>query len=101
VVEVAATKEGLARIGPDRCETCHEVQHASWLGTAHARREPPLDCEGCHGPGSEYKRKSVMSDPERARAAGLVIPTRDFCTRCHVRGWSDDLLRQAHAHEEG
>ena len=59
-----------------------------------------VGCEMCHGPGSEYKRKSVMRDREQALAAGLVIPTRDFCAKCHVGRWSDDLLQRAHAHGE-
>jgi DnaJ-class molecular chaperone len=95
---VAATKAGLSRVGSDTCETCHDVQFASWATSAHARRTPPLDCEDCHGPGSEYKTMSVMKDPAKARAAGLVIPDRSFCSQCHVKGATDDLLKRAHAH---
>lgn len=97
-VAVTATKEGLHAVGPDKCKLCHKVQFDSWSASAHARRTPPLDCEACHGPGSEYRTMAVMKDPERARAAGLVIPTADFCGRCH-RTWSDDMLAKAHAHK--
>jgi len=99
-VEVAATKPGLTRIGVAKCQLCHKVQHASWSETAHAKRTPPLDCESCHGPGSEYKGLTVMKDPEKARAAGLVDPTEVFCSKCHKSGWSEDMLRRAHAHED-
>lgn len=98
-IGVEATKAGLTRVGPEKCKVCHKVQFGSWSASAHAKRTPPLDCESCHGPGSEYKVLSVMKDPEKARAAGLVIPNREFCATCHVSGWSDDMLIHAHAHK--
>lgn len=99
VVEVKATKSGLLRIGAAKCKTCHAVQFKSWSAGAHAGRTPPLDCEGCHGAGSEYKTMAVMKNPEMARAAGLVMPGRDFCATCHKSGWTDDMLGRAHAHK--
>jgi hypothetical protein len=98
-IAVAATRAGLTRIGAEKCKTCHKVQFASWAETAHAKRTPPLDCESCHGPGSEYKSLAVMKDPEKAKAAGLVNPTATFCASCHARGWKGDMLRKAHAHK--
>lgn len=100
-VEVAATKPGRSRVGSDKCELCHKVQFASWAESAHALRTPPLDCESCHGPGSEYKSLAVMKNPEKARSAGLVIPDGWFCAKCHTAGWTDDLLKRAHAHKDG
>ncbi len=99
-IAVAATKPGLSRVGNDNCETCHDVQLASWSESGHATRKPPLDCEGCHGPGSEYSKNAVMKDPAKARAAGLVIPERSFCSNCHTKGVTDEFLKKAHAHEE-
>ena len=99
-VEVVATKPGLSRVGSDKCKLCHKVQFASWTESAHAKRTPPLDCENCHGAGSEYKGLAVMKDPEKARSAGLVIPDRAFCAKCHTAGWTDDLLNRAHAHKD-
>lgn len=99
VVEVKATKPGLSRIGPEKCKVCHQVQFESWSASAHAKRTPPVDCESCHGAGSEFKFLSVMKDPEKARAAGLVLPTRDFCATCHRTGWSDGMLARVHAHK--
>ena len=98
-IAVAATKPGLTRIGAEKCKVCHKIQFASWAETAHARRTPPLDCESCHGPGSEYKPLAIMKDREKAKAAGLVIPTATFCKTCHARDWKDDLLKKAHAHK--
>lgn len=99
-IAVAATKPGVSRVGSEKCDMCHEVQFASWAKTAHAARQPPLDCEGCHGAGSAYKTMAIMQDPAKARAAGLVMPDRSFCSQCHVKGVSDDLLKRAHAHDD-
>jgi hypothetical protein len=57
-----------------------------------------VDCETCHGPGADYVAMKVMKDPAAARAAGLVIPSKAFCVRCHAKDWSDDLLARVHAH---
>lgn len=99
-VAVAATKPGLERIGAEACGDCHGVQFDSWADSAHARRTPPLDCEHCHGPGSEYQPKSVMKDPAKAKAAGLVMPDMAFCAKCHKQGVDDAFMTKAHAHDE-
>jgi hypothetical protein len=98
-VEVVATKAGLSRIGNDKCKMCHKVQFASWAESAHAARMPPLDCESCHGPGSEYGKLAVMKDPEQARAAGLVTPDDAFCSTCHEAGPMEELRQRVHAHK--
>jgi len=99
-VEVEPAKPGLTRIGAEKCKVCHKVQFASWSESAHAKRTPPLDCESCHGAGSEYKTLSVMKDPEKARTAGLVKPNEEFCKICHGVGWTEEMLTQAHAHKD-
>jgi hypothetical protein len=100
IIAVPATKPGLTRVGAEKCKLCHRLQYDSWAATAHAARTPPLDCESCHGPGSEYKTISIMKDAEKARAAGLVIPEKSFCTEnCHANKWKDDMLERAHAHK--
>ncbi len=98
-VAVKPTKAGLSRAGTASCKMCHKVQFASWSESAHAKRNPPLDCESCHGAGSEYKAMGVMKDPAKARAAGLVSPSPAFCTTCHKHNWNDGLLKKAHAHK--
>lgn len=47
-----------------------------------------VQCESCHGPGSEYKSLSVMKDKQKAVENGLVIPANkeEFCTGCHNDG---------------
>ena len=98
-VAVKPAKAGLSRVGPASCKMCHKVQFASWVDTAHAKRMPPLDCESCHGLGSEYKAIATMKDPAKALAAGLVLPAAPFCATCHKRSWSDGMLKKAHAHK--
>ena len=98
-VAVASTNPGATRIGAEKCKICHKLQYASWADTAHARRIPPLECESCHGPGSEYKTLTTMKDPAKAKAAGLVMPDAAFCATCHKRDWKSDMLSKAHAHK--
>lgn len=100
-VAVPATKPGLTRVGVDRCKMCHRLQYNSWAASAHATGKPALlDCESCHGPGSEYAKITIMRDPEKAKAAGLVIPGKSFCTEsCHSAKWQDDMLQRVHAHK--
>jgi hypothetical protein len=98
-VAVKPTKGGLARVGSAACKMCHKIQFASWSETAHAKRAPALDCESCHGLGSEYKSIAAMKDPAKAQAAGLVMPGAPFCATCHKRNWNDGMLKKAHAHK--
>lgn len=98
-VAVASTKPGLTRIGAEKCKLCHKVQHASWAASAHAKRTPPLECESCHGPGSEYKVIGVMKDPAKAKQAGLVVPNAGFCDKCHKGTVDAAFLAKVHAHK--
>jgi hypothetical protein len=101
-VEVAPTREGLTRIGAAKCKMCHKVEFESWSASAHAAQTPALDCESCHGPGSEYKSMAVMKDPAKAEAAGLVLPDATFCTEsCHQAEWQPDWIGKAHARKGG
>lgn len=43
-----------------------------------------VQCETCHGPGSEYKKISIMKDLAQATANGLIIPDKStYCVTCH------------------
>ena len=43
-----------------------------------------VTCESCHGPGRDYRKKKVMSDPELAHEKGLYdSDDASICTRCH------------------
>ena len=47
--------------------------------------EDGVQCETCHGAGSNYKSLKVMKNKEDAIANGLVVPEKveDFCISCH------------------
>jgi len=46
-----------------------------------------VQCEKCHGPGSEYMDAAIMMDRQVAEKAGLMMPTVNDCMGCHqVKG---------------
>lgn len=96
-------------IGAAKCKICHKLEHTSWEGTGHAKafdnlkpdeqakaeclrchatggkaELPGVQCEACHGPGSEYKSMTVMKDRPAAVAAGLLLPDEAACKSCHA-----------------
>ncbi len=100
-------------IGDTKCKICHKKSGLwdSYLETAHAtayekltdeqKKNPEIlkyymtgvtpkgdtlynvQCEACHGPGNDYKSKSVMEDRELAIANGMIVPTAENCMTCH------------------
>ena len=97
-------------IGAEKCKMCHKVQYDSWAQTKHAKATESakaaknmkfeaacltchatnkdealagVQCEACHGAGSDYKSLSIMKDVAKAKAAGLVIPAQATCDGCH------------------
>ncbi len=49
------------------------------------KREEGVQCESCHGPGRDFRKKKIMADLDKARANGLWDPGNDheICLRCH------------------
>ena len=47
--------------------------------------EDGVQCETCHGPGSEYKSKKVMEDKKLAVENGLILYAKpeELCKKCH------------------
>jgi hypothetical protein len=87
--EIAAER-GLAKPPHEapECLKCHATSHG--LKPEQIKKRPLIasdgvQCESCHGPGSLYKKKSVMSDYKKAVAAGMWEPSKDLkiCTSCH------------------
>jgi RecJ-like exonuclease len=97
-------------VGAEKCKMCHHVEYDSWAQTKHAKATADakasttrkfdaacltchatdkseamagVQCEACHGAGSDYKTLSVMKDLAKAKAAGLVMPTQETCNGCH------------------
>jgi len=86
--ERIAREQGLP--GPaaesEECLACHATAAVAPTERIAYRLqlEDGVQCEACHGPGRDYRKKKVMSEIERARDAGLWDaddPAR--CTGCH------------------
>jgi hypothetical protein len=68
------------------CLKCHATGHGAPTGFTSVDETPDLagvTCEGCHGPGSDYKDREVMQDLDASIAAGLIIPDEASCVGCH------------------
>jgi YVTN family beta-propeller protein len=67
------------------CLGCHATgAHAEdWEKDEGFRSWDGVQCEKCHGPGSEYMDAATMKNREEAMAAGLRMPTTDDCLVCH------------------
>ncbi len=66
------------------CLGCHSTASTveDWEKDDTFHPEDGVQCEFCHGPGSEYM--NVMRDPVARVKAGLRMPTDDTCMGCHV-----------------
>ena len=53
-----------------------------------------VQCENCHGPGSKYKKMSIMKDRQKSIENGMIIPDEKTCLECHnkkspkFKGWN-------------
>lgn len=107
VAGVVGSAMAAGYIGADKCKVCHQIQFKSWMEGKHAKAFEVLkdaeqsdakclkchttgsadnkgvQCEACHGPGSDYKTIAVMKDRNKSVAAGLVVPTEATCKGCH------------------
>jgi hypothetical protein len=100
-------------IGAKKCMMCHKKDstYTTWVETKHAKAWESLkpedqknescvachssgkdaagelltgvQCESCHGPGSDYMKMSVMKDRKLAIEAGLLMPDEKTCLKCH------------------
>lgn len=69
------------------CLKCHVSGYnvdPSLLGNKF-KLEDGVQCETCHGPGSEYKSKKVMEDKKLAVEKGLMLydNIETLCVKCH------------------
>ena len=101
-----AAREGIEGNPQDspRCLSCHMT------GAGQDResfqkgfdRTDGVQCESCHGAGSEYWPDAIMRDGQAARQAGLTPVTRETCMPCHAgahgRSFDYSTARQAIAH---
>lgn len=69
-----------------KCLECHVTGFNAGgykVGDANAADFEGVQCENCHGPGSEYKKMSVMKDKKKSIELGLIIPDEAVCKKCH------------------
>jgi YVTN family beta-propeller protein len=67
---------------PRRSETCLRC-HATGGGVPPTRG---VQCESCHGPGSDHAARAAAGNPIASHAVGLTLPTRAICEQCHTPG---------------
>jgi YVTN family beta-propeller protein len=97
--KVMARLSGL-QMDPEKapiCLGCHATaaDAEDWEKDPGFRLEDGVQCEKCHGPGSEYMDAKVMRDPAAARRAGLRRFTRRDCAVCHyIKGSHAAVLRR-------
>ena len=68
------------------CLKCHST--AYYFTEARVSEEVTLEegvsCQSCHGPGADYKKKSIMESREESIANGMIYPAKEkSCTLCH------------------
>jgi hypothetical protein len=76
-----------AAVETKECLKCHTSGSnvAAEFKEAKFSIEDGVQCETCHGPGSDYKSIKVMKDKELAIKNGLEMHdnTEEFCKSCH------------------
>lgn len=95
-------------VGIEPCKMCHEKQYKVWETSAHAKAYdalnakektdpqclschttdgtgtfPNVQCEACHGPGSDYSDMDTMKNFKKVWDAGLNRHAGDTCVNCH------------------
>ncbi len=67
------------------CLGCHATasEAEDWEKDPTFHLEDGVQCEKCHGPGSEYAVEEIMRDREAAMKAGLMMPSKRMCQLCH------------------
>jgi hypothetical protein len=99
VVQARLASADHAAIGSEKCKMCHKIEYDSWAKSKHATADPKAGCETCHGNGGDYFKMTVMKDPEKAKAAGLIAkPAKDGCLKeCHKAAeFKDEMLTKVH-----
>jgi len=69
----------------EACVKCHVTAYgvpAERLGMKF-KIENGVQCEACHGAGTDYRKKKIMIDRDVAVEKGLVLQSADVCTTCH------------------
>ena len=90
-----------------KCLKCHSTAYyfTEERQTEEVTLENGVSCQSCHGPGDDYKKKSVMEDLQASIAAGMVHPAKEkSCTLCHNEEsptWKPDRYTTASGEKTG
>lgn len=69
----------------DACLKCHTTGFGGAMAAGtDAKALQGVQCEACHGPGSEYKAMKIMKDRELSLQNGLIVPDQKLCETCHT-----------------
>jgi len=88
--KIAMEKYGKKAVEADECLKCHVTGHG--LDAARFEKsfkiENGVQCENCHGPGKDYKKKKIMQDHAKSVENGLVEYANEAaiekqCKTCH------------------
>ena len=69
----------------EACLRCHVTAHGvrpEWI-KFELKISDGVQCESCHGPGADYRKRDRMSSRKRAMRAGLWESSIEVCERCH------------------
>ena len=69
-----------------KCLKCHSTAYffTETRQSEEVTLEEGVSCQSCHGPGADYKKKSIMESRDESIANGMVYPAKEkSCTRCH------------------
>jgi YVTN family beta-propeller protein len=83
------------------CLGCHATAADSeaWERDDTFRIEDGVQCETCHGPGSEYIDESIMSNRELAMERGLRFPSTKTCMICHGPKGSHEAVLEGRTYD--
>jgi hypothetical protein len=87
--QAAAKAQALGVKDPANDPKCLKC-HAPLADKAPELKAEGVSCEVCHGPGSEYKKLSLMKDKAEAQKNGLVLfagaeAIKTWCLTCHAK----------------
>ena len=80
---IAKTKNLKNAAEAPECLECHGAVDAKLVGTYDVK--DGVQCETCHGPGSNYKTVSIMKNKDLAITNGLMLYSNleGYCVKCH------------------
>jgi hypothetical protein len=81
--EVMGVKDPL---NDEKCLSCHTTAFTAKNKAKSYKIEEGVTCEACHGPGSMYKKSSIMKENKKAVEAGMVAKVDEkVCASCHKK----------------